>query len=156
MQRNISFLKFCIIFQIHGLILEQPRQQLQPHQFPYQELWLPLEDFLCPVTHLEVKHFLWSWNKAKWIWDRSIYSIIKPSFDMTLFQYFWRFTQICKKFAAFAHKIVFVIVSVVKLFRNNNKNNFASKCCKFLANMCKSSEIPEQCQVKWWLEYRNM
>jgi hypothetical protein len=30
---------------------------------------------------------------AKWIWDRSIYSIIKPSFDMTLFQYFWRFTQ---------------------------------------------------------------
>ena len=57
---------------------------------------------------------------AKWKWDRSIYSIIKPSFDMTLFQYFWRFTQICKKFAAFAHKIVFVIVSAVKLFRNNN------------------------------------
>ena len=55
---NQLFLKFCIIFQIHGLILEQPRQQLQPHQFPYQELWLPLEDFLCPVTHLEVKHFM--------------------------------------------------------------------------------------------------
>ena len=44
------------------------------------------------------------------------------------FQYFWRFAQICKKFAAFAHKIV--IMSVVKLFRNNNKNNFAGKLCK--------------------------
>ena len=73
---------------------------------------------------------------------------------MALFQYFWRFAQICKKFAAFALKIVFVIVSVVKLFRNNNKNNFSSKCCKFLANLCKSSEILEQCYVKWWLNYR--
>ena len=25
-------------------------------------------------------------HTAKWIWDRSIYSIIKPSFDMTLFR----------------------------------------------------------------------
>jgi hypothetical protein len=57
---------------------------------------------------------------------------------MVMFQYFWRFAQISKKFAAFAHKIVFVIVSVVKLFRNNNKNNFARKCCKFLANLQKS------------------
>ena len=92
---------------------------------------------------------------AKWIWDRSIYSIIKPSFDMALFQYFWRFTQICKKFAAFARKIVFVIVSEQFYYRNNNKNNFVSKCCKFLANLCKSSEILEQCHVKWWLKYRN-
>jgi hypothetical protein len=45
------------------------------------------------------------------------------------------------------------IVSVIKLFRNNNKNNFASKCCKFLANLCKSSEILEQCHIKWWLDY---
>ena len=51
--------------------------------------------------------------------------------------------------------MLFFIVSVVKLFRNNNKNNFASKSCKFLANLCKSSEILEQCHVKWWLKYRN-
>ena len=62
---------------------------------------------------------------------------IKPSIDMTLFQYFCRFTQICKKFAAFAHKIVFVIVSEQFYYRNNNKNNFSSKCCKFLANLQK-------------------
>ena len=43
---------------------------------------------------------------------------------------------------------------LAKLFRNNNKNNFASKCCKFLANLFKSSEILEQCHVKWWLNYR--
>ena len=30
---------------------------------------------------------------------------------MALFQYFWRFAQICKKFAAFERKIVFFIVS---------------------------------------------
>ena len=46
-------------------------------------------------------------STAKWIWDRAIYSIIKPSIDMTLFWYFWRFTQICTKFAAFACEIVF-------------------------------------------------
>ena len=51
---------------------------------------------------------------------------------------FWRFAQICKKVAWFAQKIIFVIVSVSKLFRNNSKNNFASKCCKFLANLQKS------------------
>ena len=52
------------------------------------------------------------------------------------------------RFAAFAQKIVFL------LFRNNNKNNFESKCYKFLANLCNSSEMLEQCQVKWWLNYR--
>ena len=55
----------------------------------------------------------------------------------------------------YKRKIVFVIVSVVKLFRNNKKNNFAFICCKFLANLCKSSKILEQCHVKWWLKYRN-
>jgi hypothetical protein len=83
-----------------------------------------------------------------------LFSILKPSFDMALFQYFWRFAQICKKFAAFPRKIIFVIVSVVKLFRNNNKNNFVSKFYKFPANLCKSSEILEQCHVKRWLNYR--
>ena len=34
-------------------------------------------------------------------------------------------------------------------------HNFASKFCKFLANLCKSSEILEQCHVKWWLKYWN-
>jgi hypothetical protein len=92
---------------------------------------------------------------AKWIWDRSIYSKIKPSIDMTLFQYFWRFTQICKKFAAFAGKIVFVIASEQFYYKNNNKNNFVRKCCNFLANLCKSSEILDHCHVKWWLKYWN-
>ena len=34
---------------------------------------------------------------SKWIylWGRFISSIVKPSFDMAFFQYFWRFTQIC-------------------------------------------------------------
>ena len=63
-------------------------------------------------------------------------------------QHFCIFTQICKKFAAFARKIVFVIVSEQFYYRNNDKNNFVSKCCKFLANLCKSSEILEQCHVK--------
>ena len=96
-------------------------------------------------------------STAKWIWDRSIYSIIKPKFDIIdiLFQDFWRFAQSCKKLAAFARKIVFVIVFEQFCYRNNNKNNFVSKCCKFLANLCKSSEILEQCHVKWWLKYRN-
>ena len=43
----------------------------------------------------------------------------------------------------------------LKLLRNNKKNNFALICCKFLANLCKSSEILEQCHVNWWLKYRN-
>ena len=30
---------------------------------------------------------------GKWIWDRSIYSIIKPSFGIILFQDFWRFVR---------------------------------------------------------------
>ena len=52
--------------------------------------------------------------------------------------------------------------------KNNNRNNFAVICCKkllnnnnnyafvyriFLANQCKSSDILEQCHVKWWLNY---
>ena len=39
-------------------------------------------------------------------WDWSITSILK----LSLFQYFWKFTQICKKFAPYERKIVFVIV----------------------------------------------
>ena len=46
-------------------------------------------------------------------------------------------------------------VMLLKLSRNNNKYNFVLKCCKFLANSCKSSEILEQCHVKWWTKYWN-
>ena len=35
-----------------------------------------------------------------------------------------------------------------KLFRNNNKNNFELMCCTFPANLCKSSEILKQYDVK--------
>ena len=47
------------------------------------------------------------------------------------------FAQICKKFAAFARKIVFVIVSEQFCNRKSTKNNFVSKYCKFLANLQK-------------------
>ena len=81
---------------------------------------------------------------VKWIWDRSIFSIIKPSFDIALFHYFWKFTQICKKFFL----LLFLGVARLKLFRNNNKNNFVFICCKFLANLCKSMS----CQLMAWLK----
>ena len=45
-------------------------------------------------------------------------------------------------------------VQLAKLFRNNNKNNFALIWCKSFANLCKSSEILKQYDVKWWLDYR--
>ena len=35
------------------------------------------------------------------------------------------------------------------------KNNFALICYKFVANLCKYSEILKQWHVKWWLNYRN-
>ena len=58
---------------------------------------------------------------------------------MAMLHYFWRFAQICFS---------------TKLFTNNNKNNFANKWSKILANLCKSSEILGQCHVKWLLDYR--
>ena len=42
----------------------------------------------------------------------------------------------------------------LKLLRNNKKNNFALICCTFLVNLCKSSEILKQYDVKFWLNYR--
>ena len=81
------------------------------------------------------------------------------------------FLKICKKFAAICccctvyishfsslwhiitraqgRQIVSVIVSEQFYYRNNNKNNFA-----FLANLCKSSEILKQYNVKCWFNYR--
>ena len=129
---------------IHLFAFAANNSHLNPLSFP----------FLKGTFFSYVDNARWVGGTDKWIWGRSIYSVIKPSIDMTLFQYFWRFTQICKKFAAFALKIVFVIVSDKFYYRNNNKNNFVSKCCKFLPNLCKSSEILEQCHVNWWLDYR--
>ena len=43
-------------------------------------------------------------------WDRSIFSKTEPTFDIALLQYFWKFTQICMKFAGYERKIDFVIV----------------------------------------------
>ena len=96
---------------------------------------------------LLVFDYFWFWLSQdcnfNWFFSSFIsYSLI----SMKLIHYFdtwaiiWRgiipvFLKICKKFAVFAHKIVFGTFSVAKLFRNNNKNNFASKCCKFLANL---------------------
>ena len=76
---------------------------------------------------------------AQWIWSRSIFSLIKPSFDITVLQYFWKFTQICKKIAANAKLflLLFLGVASLKLLRIHNKNNFAFIYCKFLVNLCK-------------------
>ena len=57
---------------------------------------------------------------------------------MALFQYLWRFAQICTDLHRYDHKIVFVIVACLKLFRNNNKNNFASISVQICANLHKS------------------
>jgi hypothetical protein len=75
---------------------------------------------------------------AEWIWDRSIFSIIKPS-------YCFRISENLQHMNATLFLLLFL----------NSKNNFALKSCKCLANLCKSSEILEQCHVKWWLKYRN-
>ena len=53
------------------------------------------------------------------------------------------------------HSLKSYCFRIAKLFRNVDKNNFALICCKFLANLYKSSEILEQCHVKWWLKYRS-
>ena len=93
-------------------------------------------------------------NRAKWIWGRSIFSIIKPSFDIALFQYFWNLHKFARNLQYMNPKLFLFLlqgVTRLKLFRNNNENNFAFICCKFLANLCKSSEILKQCHVNWGL-----
>ena len=59
------------------------------------------------------------------------WSILEPSFDMTLFQYFLRFAHICKKFAAFERTIVFVIVS--KQFYYREREIPKIKSCQIVA-----------------------
>ena len=83
--------------------------------------------------HKQIRKKFWVFT-AQSPWDWSIISILEPSLYMALFQYFWRFTQICKEFAALERKNVFVIVSE--------------------QISCKSSEILKQYDAKWWLNYR--
>ena len=60
--------------------------------------------------------------------DWSNISILEPSFDMALFQYFLRFTQICKKFA----------VLLAKLFLLFFLNNLLQKLpCQMMAQVSK-------------------
>ena len=51
---------------------------------------------------------------------------------------FWKFAQICKKFAAYDQKIVFDIVSEQFYYRNNNKKQFWEEMLKI---SCKSVQI---------------
>ena len=91
-------------------------------------------------------------KSTKLIWDRSIYSKIEPSFDSwhdivpVFLKSYTDLQEICS---------ICLLVSEKFYYINNNKNNVASKYCKFLANLCKFSEILEQCHVKWWLKYWN-
>ena len=50
----------------------------------------------------------------------------------------WHFSSIYEDLHRYARKIVFVIVACLKLFRNNNKNNFASISVQIFANLHKS------------------
>ena len=54
----------------------------------------------------------------------------------------------------FSSNLVWWLFKVRNLFKNNRKNNFELICCKFPVNLCKSSEILKQYDVKWWLNYR--
>ena len=75
-------------------------------------------------------------RRAKWMWDRSIFSIIKPSFDIILFQDLWRFAQIWAQ-NCFCYCFWTDLRGVVrlKLFRNNKKkNNFALKSVQIFIN----------------------
>ena len=67
--------------------------------------------------------------------------IVKPSLDLTFFQYFWRFTQICTKFAAFARKIVlllflnnFITETTTKTILRANAGNFCANLQKYWNN----------------------
>ena len=78
---------------------------------------------------------------AKWIWDRSIISIIEPSFDIILFQDLWRFAQIWS----------FCYCLAPKLFRNNNKIFLSSYLGKSVQIFINTETMP--CQMM--LNYRN-
>ena len=54
-------------------------------------------NWIKEVLSLDVWFSCTAKGTAKWIWDRSIFSIIKSSFDIVLFLDLWRFAQICCK-----------------------------------------------------------
>ena len=61
--------------------------------------------------------------------------MLKPSFDMALFQYLWRYEQNLLEGFGYERKIVFVIIARQKLFRNNNNNNFVLISVQIWKNM---------------------
>jgi hypothetical protein len=103
------------------------------------------------------------WCADEWIWGRSIYSIIKPSFNMTLLQYFWRFTQICKKFEVTFAKLFlllflsnFTIETITKTILRANAANFLQICAnvqKYWNNAMSNdgSSIENNRSVSWRL-----
>jgi hypothetical protein len=62
--------------------------------------------------------------------------------------------KICTDLHRDVHKIVFVIVWHLKLFRNNNKNNFALTHKHTHSQTHTSVQKLKQYDVKWWLNYR--
>ena len=65
--------------------------------------------------------FLASWAcTGKWMWDKSIFSIIKPSFDIILFQDLWRFAEIWAQNCFYCFWTI-LGTQLAKLFRNDNK-----------------------------------
>ena len=79
------------------------------------------------------------WLPSIFQFKRTVHNLNHPSILMNVKLYLLLFLEVARQ----------------KLFRNNNKNNFTFICCKFLANLCRFSEILEQCHVKWCLKYRN-
>ena len=68
------------------------------------------------------------------MWDRTIFSVIKPSYCFMIDEDLHRFTQIWEQ-NWFCYCFWTILQAVhLKLFRSNNKNNFT---------------------LKWWLKYRN-
>ena len=55
--------------------------------------------------------------------------------------------------------VIYLVLNVYKKKGQRGELNPSpqdkSKCCRFLAILCKSSKILEQWDVKWWLKYRN-
>ena len=78
-------------------------------------------------------------DTAKWIWDRSIFSIIKPSFDIILFPGLWRFAQIWAQICFcfdIQNSLMYTRISFLQIRVNLQKY------------------WNHECHVNWWLYYR--
>ena len=64
---------------------------------------------------------------------------------MALFQYFWRFTQICNIWTKNCFCHCFWTILTAELPETITKQFCVHTCCKFFANLCKFLEILEQC-----------